>query len=50
MKNLIRSQKELKNPKEIVNDYDYSDYTIICNEPHYCTCERLFGTKKCIRK
>ena len=25
-KNLMKSNKELKHPKEIINDYDYCDY------------------------
>lgn len=27
-KSLLKSGKEIKNPKEIIDDYNYSDYTI----------------------
>ena len=50
IKNLMKSDKEIKNHREIINDYDYSEYKSVCTEHGYCTCERLFGRKKCIRK
>lgn len=40
---------EFKNPKEIINDYDYNDYTSICTEEN-CWCMKRFGRKKCLNK
>lgn len=36
-------------PREIVNDYDYSDYTSRCTEEN-CICVKLYGRKKCGEK
>ena len=48
LKLLTKQGKEPINPKSIVNDYDYCDYTFHCY--HECRCMKLFGRKKCMQK
>ena len=41
--------EDLTNPKEIVNDYDYSDWHYHCWEED-CHCMKQYGFKKCMNK
>lgn len=41
--------QDLTNPKAIVNDYDYCDYTYSCKESP-CRCEKEYKFKKCLSK
>lgn len=40
----------LPEPKEIVNDYDYSDYSFNCENEEDCYCIKKYGRRKCTQK
>jgi hypothetical protein len=46
----LRQGKDIPSPKVIYNDYDYSDYTIDCENNDNCYCIRTYGRKKCKEK
>lgn len=47
----VRTEKEISNPKELVNDYDYSDYRFInCLDSLECFCLKKYGFQKCSNK
>lgn len=43
----LKENKDLRNPKEIINDYDYIDYISDCENNDYCYCIKNYGFKKC---
>ncbi len=45
----LRQEKDISNPKEIINDYNYVDYTSRCKE-NDCYCMKNFGRRKCLNK
>jgi hypothetical protein len=46
----IRAGKDISQPKEIVNDYNYTDYTSNCERRNDCPCMKMFGRKRCLNK
>jgi uncharacterized protein YchJ len=46
----LKQNKDLSNPKTIINDWDYVDYTSNCIKKDNCYCMREYGYKKCIKK
>jgi len=40
----------IPNPKEIICDYDYTEYRSNCAHVHDCYCMRTHGRKKCQQK
>lgn len=45
----IFAGRALANPKEVMNDWTYSDYKLSCYG-RSCRCTELFGRKKCLEK
>jgi len=46
----IKAGKDISQPKEIVNDWDYIDYISNCTKNNNCACMKLFGRKRCLNK
>ena len=45
----LNNGRDVRDPKEIINNYDYTDYVSVC-EYGDCYCIKAYGRKKCLEK
>jgi ribosomal protein S18 acetylase RimI-like enzyme len=46
----LKNNNDIRNQKEIINDWDYVDYVSDCSNYNDCYCILKWGRKKCLNK